>query len=213
MKAFFLNARHWQLFLLLVVFPLILQLSFGLAVGYSMLDSLGSDNILLQIQNTLPTGLFYVYLVVILGLTLLTYGWYWAVGNGLFSRLPDQAALNLNVFQTAIYISIGITIASNVLPFTLETDFLSPTSGISGFFSISILLAIVNSICMIFILYFLAKLIKSAELKRRARFGDYFGTFLLIFLFPIGIWFVQPKVTRLYSSEPPQRSLEGILDA
>jgi len=44
---------------------------------------------------------------------------------------------------------------------------------------------------------FSAKTIKLAELQRSVTFSDFAGEFFLIWFFPIGIWFVQPKVNLL----------------
>ena len=51
--------------------------------------------------------------------------------------------------------------------------------------------------CTLYSLYFCARALKSAERQRRARFGDFAGTFFLFWIFPIGIWILQPKINRL----------------
>jgi len=47
----------------------------------------------------------------------------------------------------------------------------------------------------------MAKTVKSGELNRRARFSDYIGEFFLLWFWPLGIWFIQPKVNKLVDSE------------
>ena len=44
---------------------------------------------------------------------------------------------------------------------------------------------------------FEAKVNQSAELQKEVRFSDFAGEFFLIWLFPIGVWFVQPKVNKI----------------
>jgi hypothetical protein len=44
---------------------------------------------------------------------------------------------------------------------------------------------------------FACKTIATIELKREVTFGDYFVNLLLMFFLIIGIWILQPKVTRL----------------
>jgi len=51
--------------------------------------------------------------------------------------------------------------------------------------------------CMFYIIYFVSKTLKMAELQRNVSFSDYAGEFFLIWLYPIGIWFVQPKINEL----------------
>ena len=44
---------------------------------------------------------------------------------------------------------------------------------------------------------FPAKSLRSIEMGANARIGDYFGYFLLMIFWPIGIWFIQPKLNRV----------------
>tara|TARA_B110000046_G_C13016331_1_gene408942 strand:+ start:1352 stop:1558 length:207 start_codon:yes stop_codon:yes gene_type:complete len=46
-------------------------------------------------------------------------------------------------------------------------------------------------------LWFNAKVIKSIELHRTGTFGEFAGEFFLIWFFPIGIWFIQPKINKM----------------
>lgn len=46
-------------------------------------------------------------------------------------------------------------------------------------------------------LAFPAKTLKSIELKKEARLGDYLGDFFLILFLPIGIWFLQLRIKRV----------------
>jgi hypothetical protein len=46
-------------------------------------------------------------------------------------------------------------------------------------------------------LYFTAKTLKSAEMQREAHFSDYIGDFFLLWFYPVGIWFIQPRINRI----------------
>ena len=59
--------------------------------------------------------------------------------------------------------------------------------------------------CLFFVLYFNAKALRSVELQRRARFGDYIGEFCLFWFFPIGLWFLQPRINKVFE----ERHTEG----
>lgn len=54
--------------------------------------------------------------------------------------------------------------------------------------------------CLFYCLYFVAKTIKTAELQKETSFGDFAGEFFLIWFYPIGIWFIQPKINRIAKS-------------
>jgi hypothetical protein len=48
-------------------------------------------------------------------------------------------------------------------------------------------------------LFFISKLLVIVEEKRTFRFDRYIGTFFLFWFFPIGIWFVQPRIILVLS--------------
>jgi nitrate reductase gamma subunit len=50
------------------------------------------------------------------------------------------------------------------------------------------------------IIIFACKTIAKIELRKEVSFGDYFTNFLLIFFFPIGIWILQPKVNKFFTT-------------
>jgi hypothetical protein len=53
---------------------------------------------------------------------------------------------------------------------------------------------------MFYTLWFNAKTFKSVELQREALIGDYIGEFFLLWYFPIGIWFIQPRINKIFGS-------------
>lgn len=57
--------------------------------------------------------------------------------------------------------------------------------------------------CMLFALYFIAKALKSVEIMKQARFNDFIGEFFLFWFFPIGIWFLQPRINKLFDDNLP----------
>jgi|HubBroStandDraft_2_1064218.scaffolds.fasta_scaffold26755_3 hypothetical protein len=52
--------------------------------------------------------------------------------------------------------------------------------------------------CLFYLLYFVSKSLVLAETCKPASFNDYAGPFFLIWFFPIGIWFIQPRINRQY---------------
>jgi len=41
------------------------------------------------------------------------------------------------------------------------------------------------------------KTLNSAEMQKEAHFSDYIGDFFLLWVFPIGVWFIQPRINSL----------------
>jgi hypothetical protein len=51
--------------------------------------------------------------------------------------------------------------------------------------------------CMFYDLHFVAKSLRIAELRRAVTFSDYGAVFFLLWFYPIGIWFVQPRINAM----------------
>lgn len=54
-------------------------------------------------------------------------------------------------------------------------------------------------ICLFYLLYFVSGNLVLLETKKPLTFYEYAGPFFLLWFFPIGVWFIQPKVNRLYA--------------
>jgi len=55
--------------------------------------------------------------------------------------------------------------------------------------------------CMFCNLYFVAEGLVIAETDERASFFDCLGPFLLLWFAIIGVWFIQPRINRLYAEK------------
>lgn len=51
--------------------------------------------------------------------------------------------------------------------------------------------------CLIHTIFFVAKTIKTVEMGREVKFNDFAGDFFLVWILPIGIWFLQPKINEM----------------
>lgn len=54
--------------------------------------------------------------------------------------------------------------------------------------------------CVFFNLNFVSKSLVLAEAGRAVSFNDYAGPFFLLWFFPLGIWFIQSRINRLYAA-------------
>ena len=50
----------------------------------------------------------------------------------------------------------------------------------------------------IYSVYFTARILVMAERERKVTFSDYIGTFILVYIFIFGVWWLQPRVNRLH---------------
>ena len=60
---------------------------------------------------------------------------------------------------------------------------------------------LVSFVCNLYVLYFIAKLIVLIERKTELKFQDYIGTFFLAWFYLIGVWYIQPRVVKLFLSD------------
>lgn len=70
-------------------------------------------------------------------------------------------------------------------------------------------LPLVAILCALYAFYFAAKNLAMAEKSGPVKFRDYAGPLLLIWFFPLGVWFVQPGINRLYAQSKAPRAGAG----
>lgn len=63
--------------------------------------------------------------------------------------------------------------------------------------------------CLFYDLYFVSKSLALIETGELVSFYDYAGAFFLLWFFPLGVWFIQPRINRLYV-EWRQRQSPGL---
>ena len=54
--------------------------------------------------------------------------------------------------------------------------------------------------CLFYLWQFVAKNLAIAEKGKEVEFPQYMWLFLLLWFFPIGIWFLQPRINQLYAA-------------
>lgn len=182
MKNFFLKMKHWQLTLLLVVLPIAIHLTAVMSDSFR--------------QNI---GL---YLPIVVLLTIgSSFAWFWSIGAGLKHKLPEEVKLNFTLFKAFLIIaSVYLVLFFASIKFHLFNYLFEQESAFISFISLGLIMVLFMFVIFTnyYSIYYILKTVKSVELQKQAKFSDFTAEFLLlIFLFPIGIWFVQPTVNRL----------------
>lgn len=108
--------------------------------------------------------------------------WLYLSGSFAFQKSISTNGLKLISFK----ISIVIVALWLILIFLFETT--HP------------IIHILFGISYLYIIYFFAKALTSAEVKKETTFMTYFGTFIFIYMAPIGILLVQSRIQRLHDS-------------
>jgi hypothetical protein len=168
-----LKAKHWHLFLLFI--------------GPQMVANF-SDN---------PIQHYVVLFSGVLNIIILS-AWFWQIGVELLknhdldivnfhfkvSFISTVSFLILNLFGSSITRVIHVS--------EIDSAWMNENWGL--FFT-----RIYFIFCFIYCAGHCARVIKSIELKEVATLNYYFAMAIGILLFPLGVWFFQPKVNRIVS--------------
>ncbi len=183
---FFLRAKHWQIFFLLFGIGYV----GGAAAMFLSLAHARSPEDLLRVN--LPFGA-----VMALSVFCLV-AWLWSMGSFLNSIGQPTLRLRPGFFRfallyPAVYIIVFLVLFGTTKPALLAIIF--PLHFFAMF-------------CLFYDLYFVAKSLALTETRKPVSFYDYAGSFFLLWFFPVGVWFIQPRINRLYAQ--PLSRQEGI---
>jgi uncharacterized RDD family membrane protein YckC len=181
--SFFLRAKHWQIFLLLV------------GVGF-----VGNVALMISLSQTVRSPQDFANIGVPFGavtvlLTFCLLAWFWSMGSFLSSIVQPTLRLKMGFFRFALIYPL--------LYIFVFAAFFQSTNTKPQLLAIIFPLHFFAVFCVFYDLYFVAKSLVLAETSKPASFYDYAGPFFLIWFFPIGIWFTQPRINRLYERPTP----------
>jgi hypothetical protein len=178
----FLNAKHWQIFLITFGLPLILEI---LSIPYMIL---GNNSLI--IMKVMP----FLMVVSMVGF----FGWLWAIGVNLQQALPDELKLNTGKFKVFLFLPVLYILIFFVFMHSVMVGAMESGRGIgSPPFALIFPMHLFAMFCIIYCLYFAARVFKSAELQRKVTFSEFAGEFFLIWFFPVGVWIIQPKINQM----------------
>lgn len=132
------------------------------------------------------------YQVLMIFFILVLFGWYWSVAMGLRSLVPDTVKMNVGLFKIAFIIPFFYLLAFIIYFFNFSELGSDPPA-----FSLIFPVHVLSMFCMLYIMYFMAKTIKTAEVGTNVTFPEFAGEFLMIWVLPVGIWILQPRINRL----------------
>jgi hypothetical protein len=165
-------APAWLVFLVFVVgLPLLLHLSFHSSEQSDLMYDIGFQ-ILWHFSM------------------LLSMGWYAILGYALHKTIEPKDRLRFSTFTMCLLSWLFSLIAFQF--FKVDT-----LIGFWFLFSAGVLIALLLLFTLIYIVYFISKCLVIAEKRRRVVLGDYFGTILLYVIYPIGVWWLQPRVKKV----------------
>jgi hypothetical protein len=174
---FFLRAKHWQIFLLIFVVPTIVEIA---ATDYV-------STTIRSWRDLGEGGLVFLGLMLLDSLFLLA--WLWAMGSFLNSLQNPAFRLKPLFFRVAmVYVPAYMLIFFPVF----FASVLAPIE-------IILPLHLFAIFCMFYTFYFVAKNLAMVNKGRQVVFSDYAKPLFMLFLFPIGVWQIQPRINQLYA--------------
>jgi hypothetical protein len=207
MVQLILRAKHWQLFILTFVIPVIVQFTFMGILIYQMINSISElqDEAMASNNPFQPfkmMGNILYFPIVIILLSSIYYVWIWSIAIGLQNKLPEHLQMKTIKFKIFFFFPLISLLLMSYIFFHLFSSidmkfFESNPFYIVKLFLIIFPLQLFNVFCIVYINYFAAKTLKSIELRRHAIFSEYIGEFFLIWFYPIGVWILQPKINRM----------------
>jgi hypothetical protein len=164
-----LKLKSWQTFGLIIIMPILL-----IAIGA----------VLAKITEMKALGFLFAILAA-LTMMISYYGWIWATGIALFKQGIFNSKLNLNAFRFLFVFALFL--------FLIITPILEPILSVAGLFVIQI----TSLLSFLYCIYFISAVIRDLESKRNIKNSFMIIDFILIWILPIGIWFIQPRINRI----------------
>lgn len=180
-QTFFVRAKHWQVFAVVVGLFCGGQIVF-LQSAFSSPSKMG-----VPVPGLIAALFFYACFVV----------WYWSMGSFVHSVLAPALKQRMGFFGFATVYPLAYLLLFNVL-----FERLTPLR-LLAIFPFHLL----AMFCLFYAPGFVARNLAVAERGKAVPFRDYAGALFLLWFFPIGIWFIQPRINRLYSSFVPANSI------
>lgn len=151
---------------------------------------------LINSKELYPELLFNVMPLIMLlfiGIYLL---WFWSLGTELNKIVPENIRLKSSRFKFGIKFCAIYMVAFQIM-------FISMANG-SGFgapMPVVFILHLVAMYFMFYSIYFISKNLVAFENVKNDKSASSKGTFFLMWFFPIGIWFIQPRINKMYAAK------------
>lgn len=171
--SIYLKAKHWQLFIVLVGSMFLAQ--------FIMFNTAMAGDSVNTVLLTLPALL----------IGTLFFGWLWAISSACSKALPAELASSPRPMQVGLVYALIYFIFSSLF-------FFGPGNQPPAY------VVVMHFLAMAAILYamgFTAKQLTKLDQGKDISFYSYSGPFFLFWFFPIGIWFIQPKVNQLLGTK------------
>ena len=174
--------KHWQLFLLFYLVSGIPQIFFF----EKIMNSERPQNLIALVS--VPS--YFVYS-------------FWIYSIGIYIFRIKQEGLNLTRFKISFFFLIIYFFFFLVLFAFIKLDTLFASAWAVGF----VILHLIAIFCYLYCAYFIARLLNSIEQKKSVGINEILGDIFFILFFPLGVWFVQPRLNKIIRFQNSATSL------
>lgn len=166
-----LRLKHWQIFMLTFGIVIVAAVIQGIAVVISPYDTVME-------RVTVLLGVF---------ITVAWCLWAYIAGIKLSEKRPHDN-FNSWLFKWSLIVMGGWSVVE-----TLLFPILNITLG-----ELRLLYTLITLAAGVYADYALAKALTSVEGNRETTFSDFAGDFFLFLFYPIGVWWLQPRINRIF---------------
>ncbi len=169
-----LRLKSWQIFGLIIIMPILF-----IILGVDLAKATG-------IQIFMPI------LALISALTLMIsyYGWIWNAGIVIYNQGNFNRKLNLTAFKLLFILAMFLfLIITPILKKVLNEEYLYLLQ----------IIGLISVISFFYCIYFITESIRNLEKQRNAQKSYLLIDFILIWILPIGIWILQPRIKEILS--------------
>ncbi|ASB47847.1 hypothetical protein [Alkalitalea saponilacus] len=183
--SFILKAKAWHIFIATFIIPFFILISGFVVPSYYISTSYH----FFSIPGSIVVSQLFFYL------------WLWAVGSKLHKRHNLNDFFNNRLFKSLIIIPVLVIII--ILGYwiwgasILSMGKFSMANVLFSALWIIMPIQFTLIISKFYCFFFAAKVIKSSELNKNVEFDEFITEFILIIVFPVGIWYLQPRINKL----------------
>lgn len=173
-----LQLRHWQLFLI----------SWGpLTIFFA----------LLLIRPTVIGETLLVWVILFPIVLMNSFAWVWSIVKVLSPTISPDDRPNSKLFKICFW--VPAVYAFYIVGFLYFSFFVRKVQSLNAELELKVHigLTIVSVMCIAYGLLFIAKTVRTAELRRNLTVFEYSPDFVLMVFAPIGLWIIQPRLNRL----------------
>ena len=166
MTDLFIKAKHWHLFLLIIVTPMLLQFIIA-SVFVGQMASMEQPD-----PNRMFDAMKYYPLIAII-LVGTTMGWLWSIVTGSLKKIPEQIEIKTTLFKVFFFFPLFYIILMSILvPYGLSSlinSEMQPDVALMFSLMAGILpLHLFTIFCYFYTIYFAAKTLKTVELQAQS---------------------------------------------